>query len=84
MAHPCIKALCIGFYYHGCGKPRKSVAYAFRDDFKTSVPEYAVALAATCVSISSNVVKFMNCKERLISFRYIHVWMNSKQVHFGA
>jgi hypothetical protein len=56
MAHPCIKALCIGMYYHEGGKPRKSVAYAFREDFKTSVPEYAVALAATCVSFYSNPV----------------------------
>ena len=44
--HPCIRNLCVNFYYGNFTEP---LARQFPDDFKTMVPEHAVAVAITCV-----------------------------------
>ncbi|KAJ3511641.1 hypothetical protein NLJ89_g3985 [Agrocybe chaxingu] len=45
-AHPCIRELCIRFYY---GRGEESVAYIFQQEFEESIPEHAVALVMTCI-----------------------------------
>ncbi|KAF8871277.1 hypothetical protein CPB84DRAFT_1855089 [Gymnopilus junonius] len=46
LAHPCIRDLCIEFYY-GLGKD--SLARQHPEAFSTTIPEYAVAIAITCI-----------------------------------
>jgi len=53
--HPCIKDLCIKFSYGA----RHPIAKVFSDEFKTMIPENAIALATTCVSYFS-VIPFIN------------------------
>lgn len=48
--HECIAQLCVDFYYDLSGGT-KILARTFSEDFQRRVPERAVALAATCVSI---------------------------------
>jgi len=48
MSHPCIQDVVIGFFYES-GK--ESLAQLSPNDFKTCVPEHAVAAAVTCVCI---------------------------------
>jgi hypothetical protein len=47
--HECIAQVCINFYY-GTAGGLAILARHFLSDFKNSVPEYAVAIVATCVS----------------------------------
>jgi hypothetical protein len=47
--HECIAQLCVNFYYGSAGGSA-ALARIFPADFKDSVPENAVAMAATCVS----------------------------------
>ena len=52
--HECIAQLCVNFYYgHPGGK--EPLARRYREEFRRSVPEHAVAMAATCAS------KFFPC-----------------------
>lgn len=70
MMHPCIRDLCIKFYY-GAKHP---VAKVFSDEFKTIIPENAIALAATCVR---HPFALSHCSPIYCLFRYITVWMNT-------
>ena len=47
LSHPCIGKLAIAFFYTG----KKSLGYLFPNDFKNSIPDKAVALVMTCVSV---------------------------------
>ncbi|KAJ3515845.1 hypothetical protein NLJ89_g1505 [Agrocybe chaxingu] len=46
LAHPCLKRLCIQFFY---GDGTDSLAHLFPAEFKDSIPEHAVAVAAACI-----------------------------------
>ena len=48
--HPCIRALCVEFFYGPAGG-KEPLAKLFPEDFSTSIPEHAVAAAMTCVSL---------------------------------
>ena len=47
--HECIAQLCVNFYYGSAGG-KDPLARRYRPDFKDSIPEHAVIMAATCVS----------------------------------
>ena len=51
LTHPCIGALCVQFYYGSAGG-KYPLAKAFPEDFRTSIPEHAVAVAMTTVNTS--------------------------------
>ena len=51
LTHECIAQLCINFYYGSAGGS-VVLARCFPTDFKRTVPEHAIAMAATCVSRS--------------------------------
>jgi hypothetical protein len=51
LTHECIAQMCINFYYGSAGG-NFVLARCFPADFKHTVPEYAIAIVATCVSRS--------------------------------
>jgi hypothetical protein len=51
LTHECIAQMCINFYYGSAGG-NIVLARCFPADFKHTVPEYAIAIVATCVSRS--------------------------------
>ena len=51
LMHECIAQMCINFYYGSAGGS-VVLARRFPADFKHTVPEYAIAIVATCVSHS--------------------------------
>jgi hypothetical protein len=75
LAHPCIGALIINFFY-GPGGGVPSIAKQFPADFQASVPEHAVAMAMVCVSTSFALLKTLT-----ISCRYIIALMNIEPAH---
>ena len=58
--HDCIAQLCVQFYY-GIAGGGDILARRFPENFRNAIPEYAVALAATCVSdqcATPNIIDF--------------------------
>lgn len=47
MAHPAIEALILDFYYEGT----EGMAAIYPDEFDREVPNHAIALVTTCVSL---------------------------------
>ncbi|KAF8812145.1 hypothetical protein BYT27DRAFT_7207910 [Phlegmacium glaucopus] len=43
LAHPCIRDICIKFFYTG----KNALARTFPDDFRNSIPDHVIALVAT-------------------------------------
>lgn len=71
-AHKAIQKLCVGFYYGP-----NSLAATYPAEFTKTVPEHAVALAMTCVSIfhqslqlSNTPSQIQNCLEEYEAFGY--------------
>ncbi|KAF8952216.1 hypothetical protein BDZ97DRAFT_1931132 [Flammula alnicola] len=52
-AHPCIKALCINFFYKG----EDSLAHHFPEDFKDAIPGRCIILVMTCIANCINEYK---------------------------
>ena len=74
--HPSIKDLCIRLFYND---GRQSLARTF-DEFKTSIPERAVILAATCVRLT--LCYAVSCQLLLLDLPYnwwIQCWWISHQ-----
>lgn len=64
LSHPAIEELCVQFYYYD----KNGLARIFPDDFKNEVPDHAVALAMTCVSVSIYLRHVINsiCRFRTV------------------
>ena len=49
LAHPCLGEICINFFYTG----KNALAHVFPEDFRKQIPDHALALVATAVSLLS-------------------------------
>jgi hypothetical protein len=66
-------------FFYGTGGGSPPLAKLFPDDFRTSIPAHAVAMAMTCVgNLNRTEVQIL-----IILYRYTIVLMNTEQGHEG-
>jgi Domain of unknown function (DUF6532) len=87
LTHPCIGALCVQFYYGSAGG-KYPLAKAFPEDFRTSIPEHAVAVAMTTVNTSVtlfaktyNFIQIYNCIDEYRNGEHTPKTFSSENYH---